>query len=193
MHANRRTRTTVTSLVIRLFAVATVAALAGCAPPRPLLSPLPPQTLGTSITVRQQVTAYFDGDRRQLQVALNVAPNDLSLIGLTAIGQRLFTLSWESGHARLHSNIESISKIDPTRILADLQLAYWPLPRLRAALPDDLRLEQYGTARVLWRDGELLWFASSETADRWASTVTLYNARVGYRLTIQPLALDGAQ
>ncbi len=148
-----------------------------------------PATLGASVEVRQQITARFRGDTRSLQVALKVAPHDLTLIGLTAVGQRLFTLSWNGGETTLVSPVDELEDIDPARILADLQLAYWPLPALRAALPDDLRLEQYGTARTLWRDGELLWFASSETAERWASPLTLYNARLGYRLTIEPLAL----
>ncbi|MDN5861883.1 MAG: DUF3261 domain-containing protein [Salinisphaera sp.] len=175
--------------------VALLAALAaaGCAPPRPLLPPLTPGSLGDSITVRQQLTVRFDGEVRSMQVALQVAPTDLTLIGLTALGQRLFTLSWAGGQLALKSRVNRIADIDPARILADLQLAYWPLPALRAALPDSLHLEQYGTARVLWRDGELLWFASSQTANRWGSTLTLYNARLGYRLTIRPLALDGAR
>lgn len=145
------------------------------------------------MTARQQVIVQRDGAVRRLQVALKVAPAKLTLIGLTALGQRLFTLSWNGGHAKLQSTVDSTLDIDPIRILADLQLAYWPLAVLRAALPDRLHLDQYGTARVLWRDAKLLWFASSETADRWGSTMTLYNVSAGYRVTIRPLALDDAQ
>lgn len=157
------------------------------------MPPLAPHTLGRSLTVRQSVTASFDGEKRRLQVALKVAPDNLALIGLTAVGRRLFTLSWKAGQVRLESTVDPMDTIDPARILADLQLAYWPLPVLRDALPDDLHLAQYGTARVLWRDGELLWFAVSESADRWHSKLILYNARLGYRLTIRPLALNRAQ
>lgn len=175
-----------------IIAVIAVTALAGCAPPRPLLAPLAPQTLGQSVSARQQVTIRFADNVHSLQVALKVAPDDLTLVGLTAVGQRLFTLSWNGQQAELHSSIHSIADIDPARILADLQLAYWPLPILRQALPDNLSLEQYGSARVLWRDDKLLWFASSTGPDRWHSTVTIYNARAGYRLTIQPLAFESS-
>src|SRR5699024_5324758 len=162
----------------------------GCAPPPPLLSPpLAPQTLGQSVTVRQQVTVRRGDQTRSMQVAMQVAPTQLTMIGLTAVGQRLFTLSWNGQQSTLDSRISSIDSLDPTRVLADLQLAYWPLDTLRAALPDNLRLEQFGSARMLWRNGKLLWFASSQGKDRWHSPLTLYNARLEYRLTIRPLTL----
>lgn len=180
-------------VLLRLIVVMAVAAMAGCAPPPPLLSPLAPQTLGQSVTARQQVTAHFGDQTSSLQVALRVAPDNLTLIGLTAIGHRLFTLSWKDGKPRLRSRIKPIANLDPARILADLQLAYWPLPALRSALPDDMRLQQYGTARVLWHNNKLLWFSSSAGANRWHSTVTIYNARLGYRLTIRPLSFQTTQ
>lgn len=178
-------------LAARVLALVAVLAMAGCVKPPPLLTPpLPPQTLGDSITARQQVTIRFDGSERSMQVALKVAPDELTLIGLTAIGQRLFTLSWDGRQAQLSSTLDSIAAIDPQRILADLQLAYWPLPALRAALPNSIHLQQMGTTRLLWRDGRLLWLATGESADRWGSSLLIYNARAGYRLTIQPLSLD---
>lgn len=176
-----------------LCAILAALAVAGCVAPRPLVSPLPPQTLGKSITVRQQVTARFDGKVRTMQVALKVVPDDLTLIGLTAVGQRLFTLSWNGRQAKLKSTIGSLASMDPKRILADLQLACWPLSVLQAALPDDLSLQQVGTARLLWRDGKLLWLASSETKDRWHSTLVVYNVRMGYQLTIRPLAMGSSE
>jgi len=163
--------------------------LAGCAiaPPQ-LLTPVAPAALGESVEVRQQVTATVKGRTRVMQVALKVAPSDLTMIGLSSIGQRLFTLSWNEGETTLTSSLGDVSRLDPTRILADLELAYWPLPALRAALEPDLRLEQQGTVRTLWRNDELLWFASSDTGDRWTSALTIYNASAGYRLDIRPLS-----
>lgn len=171
-----------------LTAALAVLMLAGCAAPRPFMPPLAPATLGHSVEQRQQVTIHYKGRTRSLQVVLKIAPGDLEMIGLSAIGQRLFTLSWDGHHASLTSPIDRLGKFDPVRVLADLQLAYWPLPALRAALPAGLRLQQIGSARILWRKDQLLWFASRAGPDRWTSALTIYNARRGYRLQIQPLA-----
>src|SRR5699024_8082405 len=84
-----------------LLLVTTVLAMTGCAPPPPLLQPLAPATLGERMTLRQQITAQFGNQTRTFQTALQVAPDELTLIGLSAIGQRLFTLSWNGRQAHL--------------------------------------------------------------------------------------------
>jgi hypothetical protein len=164
--------------------------LAGCATPGPLIAPLAPRTLGRRVEQRQEVTIASHGHTRAFQAALKVASKDLTMIGLTAIGQRLFTLSWNGRATRFKSRFAQPDHFDPKQVLADLELAYWPLPVLRAALPNNLRLQAIGTARLLWRGDTLLWFAASNGPKRWASPMTIYNARSGYRLHIRPLGVD---
>lgn len=167
-----------------------LAALAGCMP-KPLLQPLGPAALGRSVEARQQVTVHYRGHTRSLQVALRVVPDDLTLVGLSAMGQRVFTLGW-NGHAiKRGDGLDSAKNIPAKRILADLELAYWPLAALRGALTDpDLRLEQLGDTRSLWRGDKLLWIAYRANGNPWHSRLTVYNARLGYRLDVKPLAFS---
>lgn len=172
--------------------LALLALLTGCAPAR-LIRPVGPSALERSIEVRQQITAHFDGKTRTLQVALRVTPKKLSMVGLTAIGQRLFTLSWNGQVAHVKSLITNLQKLPPKRVLADLELAYWPLPSLRGALVrKHMRLEQLGTTRTLWRGNQLLWLSWRAAGKPWQSRLDIYNVRAGYRLDIRPLAMDGA-
>ncbi|HET7313275.1 DUF3261 domain-containing protein [Salinisphaera sp.] len=162
--------------------------LAGCTP-KPLIRPLGPAALGASIEARQQVTVHYHGNTRAMQVALRVVPDDLTLIGLSAIGQRLFTLGWDGQSIRRGRGLGEAEDLPARRILADLELAYWPLPALQKALVDsDLRLERLGDTRSLWRGDQLLWIAYRAPGDPWHSRLTVYNARLGYRLDVQPLA-----
>lgn len=176
---------------ITLLATLLASVLAtGCATPQPWLAPLPPDSLSQTTQARQQVTAHRNGQSRSLQVAIKATPQRLTLIGLSALGQRLFTLVWDGQQVTLTGDaLDRLGGLDPYWILADLQMAYWPLAPLRAALPPDLRLQQIGTARTLWRGDKLLWYRSSATADAWHSKLMLYNERLGYRLTILPLAI----
>lgn len=159
----------------------------GCVTPSPWIEPLPPGTLDTSGQHRQQVTLERGDTRRSMQVAIETTPGQLTLIGLSALGQRLFTIEWDGTHIRSRAISEELDKLDPRWVLADLQLAFWPLPPLRRALPADLRLAAHGRTRTLWRGDDLLWFCSRTTDDPWQDPVMLYNGRGGYRLYIRPL------
>lgn len=174
----------------RLFLLAALACSA-CTAPRPWLAPLAPDTLGASVQARQEVIATRGGEQHSLQVALKVDAASLTMIGLSPLGQRLFTLTWDGQDARLVTHIENLEGIDPEWILADLQMTYWPLAPLRTALPQDLHLTEHGSARALWRGEHLLWYRSGALADIWRSNVELYNGRLGYRLTIRPLGITG--
>ncbi|WP_423823897.1 DUF3261 domain-containing protein [Salinisphaera sp. SPP-AMP-43] len=166
--------------------------LAGCAP-TPLIQPLGPAALGQSVEARQQVTVRYHGRTRSVQVALKVQPDDLRLIGLSAIGQRLFTLGWNGQSIERRSGLDESSDLPAERILADLELSYWPLPALRSALDDtDLSLETLGSTRALWRGDTLLWIAYRGPGDLWNSRLRVYNARAGYRLDVEPLAFNSA-
>lgn len=163
--------------------------VAACATPTALIRPLPPAALGRSVTVHQQITAHFHGHSRSLQVVLRVAPDNLTMIGLTAIGQRLFTLAWNGDRLSLSGKMENMQHVPAQRVLADLELAYWPLDALRSALTGpDMRLEQLGSTRTLWQGNKLLWIAIRGSGKPWHRKITIYNARAGYRLDVQPLA-----
>lgn len=173
-----------------LVAGTLVAALSGCMP-RPLIQPLGPAALGRSVEARQQVTVHYRGKTRRLQMALRVVPDDLTLVGLSAMGQRVFTLGWNGRSIERGRGLDAGKRIPAKRILADLELAYWPLPALRQALTDpDLRLQQLGNTRTLWRGTKLIWLAYRAHGNPWHSRLTIYNARLGYRLDVKPLAFS---
>ncbi|MGN8158852.1 DUF3261 domain-containing protein [Salinisphaera sp. SWV1] len=178
------------ALLRGLMAGAVVATLSGCMP-GPLIRPLGPGVLGQSVEARQQVTVHYHGHTRSLQVALRVVPNNLTLVGLSAMGQRVFTLDWNGQSIARGQGLDTGQRIPAKRILADLELAYWPLPALRKALVDpDLRLRQLGDTRTLWRGNKLLWLAYRGHGDPWHSRLTVYDARLGYRLDVKPLAFN---
>lgn len=167
-----------------------VAALSGCMP-KPLIRPLGPAALGRSVEARQQVTVHYRGKTRSLQIALRVVPDNLTLVGLSAMGQRVFTLGWNGQAIERGQGLDAGKRVPAKRILADLELAYWPLPALRKALTRrDLRLQQLGNTRTLWRGNKLLWLAYRANGDPWHSQLTVYNARLGYRLDVKPLAFN---
>lgn len=122
----------------------------------------------------------------QLQVVLQLAPSQLLLIGLSPLGQRLFTLTSTGNRINLEASVPALSRLDPERIVSDLELAYWPLPKLKKALPAAYRIEKTANTRLVWHAGHLLWLGIRAGNDRWQDPVTIYNLRAGYRLRVVP-------
>jgi hypothetical protein len=111
--------------------------LAGCAssggtlPPVPALAPLTPASFGGSVQVEQTLSAAYGDRESTLTCVLDVSPQKLTVVGLTATGQRVFTLSYDGVSVTAQRSVFAPKEIAPERILADLQFAFWPLAALQ--------------------------------------------------------------
>jgi hypothetical protein len=167
--------------------------LLGCAAmaPRPAsvvagLPVLAPATLGESRTAQQVLHVAFGGRDATLSAVLSITPERLQVVGLNAVGLRLFTVEYAGGELKSERSPGLPSEVDPARVLADLQLAFWPLAALQAATRDTAYeiSEPYARARRLKRDGRLI--AEVHYADDrpWNGRVWLSNFEHGYSLAV---------
>ncbi|WP_047257671.1 DUF3261 domain-containing protein [Chromobacterium subtsugae] len=176
-----------------------LALLAGCqsAPaPQPRLPAiaLSPASLGLSLSLAQRLSAApldpRDGKPSPaLDVQLEIDGDRLQLAGL-ALGQRILRLSWDGKTLQSQRSPLLPASVDEARIVRDIQLAYWPLPALRAALPEGWTLEQRGATRVLSQQGEEAVRIDSQADPAWTGHSELINRREGYRLSIDSAPLQ---
>lgn len=113
--------------------------LGACAMPvrqdAPALLPLlPPAALGTSHQSRQIVHAAFGEREMSVQCILTVDARQVTVIGLSPLGQRLFDIRYDGQTVAVEQSPLLPADLPVQRFLSDLQLAYWPLPAWRAAL-----------------------------------------------------------
>lgn len=161
-------------------------ALTACSPPAPLIEPLPPSSAQHTGSTRQSVTFEHGSRQHQLQVVTQIGPSSLILVGLSPIGQRLFTLKSTNDNVSLTLPVSDSAGLDPKRVISDIQLAYWPLKPLRHALSSNLCLEKQANTRLIWQGDQLIWLAIRGTGDRWQVPVTIYNQRLNYELHVEP-------
>jgi len=129
--------------------IALLLATSGCAAPALRVTGIPvakdatfdllsPAALGQSVSLEQIVDARY-GDRQfSFHCLLEVDPEQLVLVGMTPMNTRAFTLTLRDDELSLDMAHGAQLPAPPERILADLQLALWPEPRVRG-------LEQLGT------------------------------------------------
>jgi hypothetical protein len=177
--------------------------LGGCATPRADVPGRPASAEATS-SARPLVAPAAAGDHVVSQVvrgaigaremAINcvvtVKGNEMSVVGLNALGVRLFTLRYDGVTVHSEKSFAVPDQLTPERLLADLQLVYWPL----ASLEPPLRAAGFsvsdgapGTRRL--RQGErLVAEVHYAGADPWSGRSWLVNLEHGYSLQIDSQA-----
>jgi hypothetical protein len=165
-----------------------VAACAADAPaPKPVRHGLPllaPSTLGSERSVQQVLQAKFGDQKATLNAVLQVNRTQLQVIALNAVGMRVFTLVYDGVHLRAETLPGLPEQIEPERVLADLQLALWPLPALRAvALGSAWEIAEEAGLRTLKFKGELVAEVRYDGAP-WQGKLELVNHEFKYSLAV---------
>jgi hypothetical protein len=97
----------------------------------------------------QAVTVTYAGKPLHLIARIQSGKDGLYFAGLTPLGQTLIQVSWKNGllHAELPPAFAG--RLDEALFPALLQLATWPAERVRAGLPDRLRLIEKEGQRIV--------------------------------------------
>lgn len=177
--------------LLRFNTACALLALAGCATPPAgpvrLGLRLPPAELGATISVQQHLTVVRYGATNDLDVALEVDPAHVGLVGL-AFGQRVLTLDFDGRDLKEWRHPMLPAQVRAADVLEDLQLTLWPVDAVARALPTGWTIGEQGLRRVLRRDGEVVATITYAGAPRWQGTTVLDNLRYHYRLTIESAA-----
>ena len=173
--------------------------IAGCASLTPHSEPalplLPPASLGQPLRALQLVVSEHQGQQQKLLFAVEADGQTLVVSALTTLGVALQSISYDGAELRVDEHLPgAATALDGRWLLADLQLAGWPLAALQLAVSDaglqpPLRVSEQPCAdahhcRTLWRDAEPLVEVRYQGADLWHGVTEIRQLQLGYRLTI---------
>jgi hypothetical protein len=157
-----------------------------------IFPPLAPSTLGAERSVQQVLNVAYRDQEATLSVVLDVTQTHLQVIGLNAVGVRLFTIDYDGDHLKAERLPGLPEQIDAQRMLADLQLALWPLTALQAATQNTtytIGEPTAGTRRVK-RAGKLYEEVHYAGSDPWTGKLWLANFEFGYSIAVESAPLD---
>lgn len=180
----------------RLFALAASMLLVACATvpsvgsstSRPLL---PPASLGGDRAVGQVVRGAVGAREMTINCVVTVKDGAMTVVGLNAMGVRLFTVRYDGQQVQAEQMPGVPEQLTPDRLLADLQLVFWPLPALQSTLASaDWRLSEPAPGTRRLRHGDRL-VAEAHYAgpDPWSGRSWLVNFEYGYSLQIDSKGL----
>lgn len=149
----------------------------------------PPSAVGPR-SASQVIHAAYGSRSVALRTAIQVNTDRLDVVGVTATGQRLFSASWDGKTIDAQRSPFVPDKLDPERVLADLQLALWPLPAVQTAFRERglTVTEPFAGVRRMTRGDTLLAEVHYASTDPWAGRLWFVNFEFDYSLTIDTAA-----
>jgi hypothetical protein len=138
----------------------------------------------------QVIHAAYGARSVVLRTVIETAPGKLEVVGVTATGQRVFSAHYDGKTIDARKSPFVPAQLDPERVLADMQLALWPLPAVQAAFHERglTVTEPFAGLRRLTRGDALLAEVHYATADPWAGRLWFVNFEFDYSLTIDTSA-----
>ena len=145
----------------------------------------PPDAVGTR-SASQVIHAAYGARSVVLRTAIESAPGKLDVVGVTATGQRVFSAHYDGTSIDAQRSAFVPDQLDPERVLADMQLALWPLPAVQAAfrMRGLTVTEPFAGVRRLSRGDALLAEVHYASADPWAGRLWFVSFEFDYSLTI---------
>ena len=146
----------------------------------------PPITFTDAQRSTQTVVITRNGQSYRMLCILELGPRGLVLVAFTELGQRLFTLEYGPQRYAIDVSPALPPQFDAKRVLADLQLVYWPLNLFEKSLNAGWSVtgSDVGDARRLTHDGEVVASVRRE-AD---GTIDIERPALGYHMTIDAVA-----
>jgi hypothetical protein len=162
--------------------------LAGCATQREQAAkvPLAPPAALSARSASQVIHAVYGARAMTLSTAIELDAANLKVVGLTATGLRLFSASWNGAIVSAQKSPFVPDNVDPERVLADVQLALWPLPAVQQAFGKAgfEVTEPFAGVRRLRRGDALVAEVHYASADPWNGRLWFVNFQYDYSLTI---------
>lgn len=113
---------------------------------------LSPASLGHELALQQQLVFSFRQSQYTLDALLEVDALEVRL-AVQSFGRPVLRLHWDGVELQQRRYEGLPAALRAEAVLSDLQLTYWPLAAIRAALPDEWSLREGDGVRRLYRHG----------------------------------------
>jgi hypothetical protein len=145
----------------------------------------PPAALSPR-SASQVIHAAYGSRVATLRTAVQIDSAGLTVVGVTATGMRLFSAFYDGQRVSAERSPFVPKEVSPERVLADMQLALWPLASLQsvyAGSGQTISEPVTGVRRVVNGD-RLIAEVHYASDDPWTGRLWFVNFEFGYSLTI---------
>ena len=131
---------------------------------------LEPADWMVSYQATQFVTINYRGKAYRFVGVLAQSSQDMTLVGLSTLGQKLFVFTTFGVHPMPEDSPLAALGLSADAILGLVQFALWPVNRLAPAYIGDWHIEAYGLSRQAFYRGRLQASVNYSGVDPWSGT-----------------------
>jgi hypothetical protein len=126
-----------------------------------------------------------------LNCVVTVKDGAMTIVGLGTMGLRVFTIKYDGESTQFETSVPIPPQLTAERLLADLQLVYWPLATLAQPLQASgwQVTEPAPGTRRLRHGNRLIAEVHYASADPWVGRSWLVNLEHGYTLSLESKAM----
>lgn len=150
---------------------------------------LPEADIETPFTEQQLLTFHTQGQTHSLLAVIDAQKNQLTVVGLSTLGVKLFYLSYQSHQITVEQAL-FIQQLPPaSQILSDIMLSRWPIAAWQKVLPAGWAIEDKGDYRYLRQQGETIITIHYRPAESGLprSPIHIDHAIFAYQIDIVPM------
>jgi hypothetical protein len=142
-----------------------------------------PQGALVNQSKNQLLTISYQGSENQLLTQLELTEQGLNLVAVSPQGLPLFELVFVEGEVLQQKKYVEFDMLPLPYIISDIQLVYWPLLALNAALTDAVITEnENGKERIIKSDDNVI-----ISIIKGSNSISYKHFQRGYQLTILPM------
>lgn len=143
-----------------------------------------------SQVLTQSVTIKHAGEAHKLLAQIEIEPHSLVFVGMTPLGQHLFSIEYKDHH--WHYEIDPIlqDRIKPEYLLADFQLSYWTLELLQQGLSGGTIQLEAANRRAIYRDGQKIIDIRSEQTELWKGQLEFRHLERNYSVLVETISVE---
>lgn len=148
--------------------------------------------LASQLITSQRVVIRSARGNFEFYAQLEIANNQLVLVAMSSLGNKLFQLTGSRGAADLHSWGVPLD-FDASHMLADLGMIYAPADAIRQCLAQTgapITLDLPDAQTRLLKGGDVDVRIEYSGQDSWPAAVHYYNHMLGYEIQVQTLSVD---
>ena len=152
---------------------------------------LPAFAVERSLSLTQAVKIQYEDKQYDFIARMEIADQSFKMVGLTSVGIKLFSINSTDNYYEFETTSLIGKELNLTYLLADLQLAYWPVNLLSLQLQKhNAFIEIKPMQRLIVKNNKAIIDIQYSNSNHWNKNITFKHLQRNYSVIINTLEME---